>query len=232
MEALNHGGLANDVKVEIQWIAAENNPHLIDELMNVHGILIPGGFGERGIAGKMAAIRFARERKIPFFGICLGMQLAVIEGCRNLLGLTEASSTEFGATTVPVVGLMTEWLDKGTIQRRSEGDDLGGTMRVGSYPCTLVEGSLAKRAYNRSNIEERHRHRYEVNMTFREALESVGYCFTGVSPDGALPEILERPEHPWFLAVQFHPELKSKPLDPHPLFVSFIKSAIHQERLV
>lgn len=231
-EALMHAGIANNVKVHMDWIDAEQVVNLEEELMAVHGILVPGGFGERGAEGKIAAIRIAREKNIPFLGICFGMQLAVIEASRNLLGWSDASSTEFGPTTRPVVGLMTEWMDKGSLQKRQQNGDLGGTMRLGAYPCVMEESSLVSSIYQATMIQERHRHRYEVNMQNRDALASVGLVMSGVSPDGTLPEIVERRDHPWFVGVQFHPELKSKPFDPHPLFVSFVKAAIHQERLV
>ncbi len=231
-EALMHAGIANRVRVQLEWVDAENVDHLEDELMAVHGILVPGGFGERGAEGKIAAIRIAREKNIPYLGICFGMQLAVIEACRNLLGWKNASSTEFGPTDCPVVGLMTEWMDKGSLQKREQNGDLGGTMRLGAYPCLIEESSLAYDIYHNTLIHERHRHRYEVNMQHKGALASVGLFVSGVSPDGMLPEIVERKDHPWFVGVQFHPELKSKPFDPHPLFVSFVKAAIQQERLV
>jgi len=231
-EALVHGGIAHNVRVRLRWLDAENSDRFQDELVQMHGILIPGGFGERGIEGKLKAIQIARERKIPFLGICFGMQLAVIEAARNLLGLKEASSTEFGPTRDPVIGMMTEWMDGKMIQQRSQECNLGGTMRLGSYPCILENGSLAHKVYGRSSINERHRHRYEVNMAYQDRLKDVGLYVTGLSPDGQLPEIIERQDHPWFMGVQFHPELKSRPFSPHPLFVSFIAAAIHQGRLV
>jgi CTP synthase len=231
-EALVHGGIANNVKVCVHWLDAEHSSHLEDELMGMHGVLVPGGFGERGIGGKLKAIQVAREKNIPFLGICFGMQLAVIEAARNLLGLQEASSTEFGATPEPVIGIMTEWEGGKTRPQHLARGDLGGTMRVGSYPCLLEEGSLAHRIYGRSPISERHRHRYEVNMAYRERLQEVGLHFSGLSLDSQLPEILERQDHPWFVGVQFHPELTSRPFHPHPLFVSFIAAAVQQERLV
>ena len=200
--------------------------------MGMHGILVPGGFGERGVEGKLKAIKIARENNIPFFGICFGMQLAVIESARNLANLQDASSTEFGPTTQPVIGMMTEWMDGKTLQMRSQKSDLGGTMRLGSYECKLTNGSLAHKIYGTSSINERHRHRYEVNMTYHDVLKKTGLHFTGLSPDEQLPEIVEHKDHPWFVAVQFHPELKSRPFDPHPLFVSFIEAAVHQERLI
>jgi CTP synthase len=203
-------------------------PHLED----VDAILIPGGFGERGTVGKIRAAQFARERKVPFFGICFGMQLAVIEAARNLCGLTSASSTEFGPTPEPVVGLMTEWVKGNQLEKRDASGNLGGTMRLGAYQATLKPGSKVAEAYGSTSISERHRHRYEVNVDYRERLEAAGLVFSGMSPDGVLPEIVERADHPWFIGVQFHPELKSKPLDPHPLFVSFIRAAVAQSRLV
>ncbi len=233
-EALIHGGIANKVKVNLKFIEAEvfekENPE--DYLSGANGILVPGGFGERGAEGKIKAVQYAREKKIPYFGICFGMQMAVIEAARNLCGLKDASSSEFGATATPLVGLMTEWEKEGGKEKRGSKDDLGGTMRLGAYPCSLKEGSLARKAYGAAEISERHRHRYEVNINYREQLESCGLVFSGLSPDGALPEIVEHQDHPWFIGVQFHPELKSKPFDPHPLFISFIAAAIEQERLV
>lgn len=231
-EALIHGGIANNVRVKLHWINSDNPQNLQNDLVGMQGILVPGGFGERGIEGKLKAIQIAREKKIPYLGICFGMQLAVIEAARNLVGLKEASSTEFGPTSAPVIALMTEWMDGKSLQQRSQDGDLGGTMRLGSYRCKLQEGSLAHKIYGSSSIYERHRHRYEVNATYADSLKSVGLHFTGLSPDGQLPEIIEHKDHPWFIGVQFHPELKSRPFDPHPLFVSFIAAAIHQERLI
>jgi CTP synthase len=232
IEALVHAGIVHNVKVQIEWVDSSADIDYAEVLGGVSGVLVPGGFGERGVDGKIGAIKYAREKKIPFLGICFGMQLAVIEAARNLAGIQEASSTEFGPTKDPVVGMMTEWMDGETLQKRSQQMGMGGTMRLGSYPCALKSGSLAETIFNRSTIYERHRHRYEVNMSYREVLEAQGVIFSGLSPDGALPEIIERADHPWFVGVQFHPELKSKPLDPHPLFVSFIQAAIRQERLV
>jgi len=204
----------------------------VTRLEGVHGILVPGGFGERGTEGKIAAVRFARERRVPFLGICFGMQMAVIECARNLAGLPDASSSEFGACDTPVVGLLTEWARGNEIETRAEGGDLGGTMRKGAYPALLAEGSLANRVYGTHTISERHRHRYEVNIRYREVLEGAGLRFSGLSPDGVLPEIVEYPDQPWFVGVQFHPELKSKPRAPHPLFSGFIAAAVRQARLV
>ncbi len=234
-EALAHGGIANRVKVHLDWVDSQifEQPVAIDRLENVHGILVPGGFGERGTEGKIAAVRFARERRVPFFGICFGMQMAVIEAARSLAGLEHASSTEFGPTDENVVGLLTEWSRGNDIERREEGGDLGGTMRLGAYPAALAEGSLVRAMYgNAALIHERHRHRYEVNVRYRERLETTGLRFSGMSPDGVLPEIVEIPGHPWFIGVQYHPELKSKPFDPHPLFRGFIAAAVAQSRLV
>jgi CTP synthase len=193
---------------------------------------VPGGFGERGAGGKIQAVRFARERRVPYFGICFGMQMAVIETARNLAGMPNASSTEFGPCADPVVGLMTEWVRGNALEKRSAEGDLGGTMRLGAYECHLAEGSHVREIYQSDRIWERHRHRFEVNMGYRDALEKAGLRFSGLSPDGVLPEIVEIPDHPWFVGVQFHPELKSKPLDPHPLFTSFIAAAVRQSRLV
>jgi CTP synthase len=233
-EALQHGGIANNVKVRLKWIDSQifESGGAIHELEDVHGILVPGGFGERGASGKIAAVKFAREHRVPYFGICFGMQMAVIEAARNLAGLPGANSTEFGPCSEPVVGLMTEWLSGNQLVRRTEADDMGGTMRLGAYGCHLGSGTKVADIYGKSIISERHRHRYEVNLDYKERLEQVGMLFSGMSPDGVLPEIVERPDHPWFIGVQFHPELKSKPFDPHPLFTSFVQAAIRQSRLV
>jgi len=234
-EALAHGGIANRVKVQLDWIDAQvfEQPDSVQQLDGVHGILVPGGFGERGTAGKIAAVRFAREHKVPFFGICFGMQMAVIEAARNLANLPAASSTEFGPCDVPVVGLLTEWARGNDIERRRAGGDLGGTMRLGAFEAALTDESLVKEIYGgASHISERHRHRYEVNIHYRDALEATGLRFSGLSPDGVLPEIIEYPNHPWFIGVQYHPELKSKPFAPHPLFEGFIAAAVKQSRLV
>jgi CTP synthase len=234
-EALSHGGIANRVHVRLDWVDSQifEAPDTVQRLEDVHGILVPGGFGERGTEGKIAAVRFARERKIPFLGICFGMQMAVIECARNLAGLAEASTTEFGHTPEPVVGLLTEWARGNDVERREAGGDLGGTMRLGSYPARLAEGSLVRAVYGGAvAIDERHRHRYEVNIRYRECLEAAGMMFSGLSPDGILPEIIEYPGHPWFIGVQYHPELKSKPFAPHPLFASFIAASVKQARLV
>ncbi len=235
-EALVHGGLANRVKVNIRWLDAElfetDGADLAAELEPLHAILVPGGFGERGSEGKIAAVQFARERNVPFFGICLGMQMACIEGARNTAGLTGASTTEFGDTPEPVVGLITEWMSPEGLQKRTETTDLGGTMRLGAYEASLSHNSVVAAQYGTTEISERHRHRYEVNVHYRDALEQGGLVFSGMSPDGELPEIVERPDHPWFIGVQFHPELKSRPFDPHPLFKGFIEAALKQSRLV
>ncbi len=233
-EALAHGGISNRVRVQLDWVDSQifEQPHAVARLDGVHGILVPGGFGERGTEGKIAAARFARERRVPFLGICFGMQMAVIECARHMAGLPDASSTEFGPCGSPVVGLLTEWARGNEIERRAEGGDLGGTMRLGSYPAQLGAGSLVRRIYGAATIHERHRHRWEVNVHYRPQLEAAGLRFSGMSPDGILPEIVELPAHPWFIGVQFHPELKSKPLDPHPLFSSFIAAAVKQARLV
>src|SRR3984957_465405 len=234
-EALTHGGIANRVKVTLDWVDSEifEQPGTVHRLEGVHGILVPGGFGERGTPGKIEAVRFAREHKVPFFGICFGMQMAVIEAARNLADLPEASSTEFGPCDTPVVGLLTEWARGNQVERRSEKDAKGGTMRLGAYPAMLGEGSLVRSIYDgAAMVEERHRHRYEVNVNFRAALEATGLRFSGMSPDGVLPEIIELPGHPWFVGVQYHPELKSKPFAPHPLFAGFIAAALRQARMV
>ncbi len=234
-EALAHGGVANRVRVKLDWVDSEvfEQPGTVQRLEGVHGILVPGGFGERGTPGKIEAVRFARERGVPFFGICFGMQMAVIEAARNLAGLAGASSTEFGPCAEPVVGLLTEWARGNEIERRREGGDLGGTMRLGAYPARLAPGSLVREIYDGfETISERHRHRYEVNVHYREVLEATGLRFSGMSPDAVLPEIVERPDHPWFVGVQYHPELKSKPFAPHPLFAAFIAASVAQMRLV
>ncbi len=234
-EALTHGGIKNRVRVELDWVDSQifETPDAVQRLEGVHGILVPGGFGERGTEGKIAAVRFARERRVPFLGICFGMQMAVIECARNMAGLPDASSTEFGPCDNPVVGLLTEWARGNEVERRAEGGDLGGTMRLGAYPARLNPGSLVSRVYGGATmIHERHRHRWEVNVHYREQLEATGLHFSGMSPDGILPEIVELPAHPWFIGVQYHPELKSKPLDPHPLFSGFIAAAVKQSRLV
>ena len=233
-EALTHGGIANKYKVKIKWIDSEDierdgaDIHLND----VSAILVPGGFGKRGTSGKMLAIKYAREHKVPFLGICLGMQLSVIETMRNLAGVINADTTEFNPECEPVVGLMTEWDKDGAKELRHKDGDLGGTMRLGAYPCKLAPDSLARKIYGAENIFERHRHRYEVNLAYEQQLSDNGLFVVGKSPDGKLPEIVERKDHPWFIAVQFHPELKSKPFAPHPLFVSFIEAAIEQSRLL
>ena len=234
-EAMTHGGLANNVGIDLDWIDSEvfeAESKAVHQLDGVHGILVPGGFGERGTEGMIEAARFARERRVPYFGICFGMQMAVIEATRSLAGLSEANSTEFGPTPEPVVGLMTEWLKGNELEvRRAEGD-LGGTMRLGAYRADLKPGSRIADIYGETEISERHRHRYEVNTAYRQRLEAKGMVFAGMSPDGLLPETIELADHPWFIGVQFHPELKSRPFEPHPLFASFIAAAKAQSRLV
>ncbi len=235
-EALTHGGIANNVKVNLNWIDAEifenEDENTVHHLNGVHGILVPGGFGERGVEGKIAAATFAREHDIPYFGICLGMQMAVIEAARNLAGIKGAGSTEFGECDEPIVGLLIEWERDGIIEKRSEDGDMGGTMRLGGYDAVLQPNSHIHKIYGAENINERHRHRYEVNLAYEGQLAKAGMVFSAKSPDGILPEIVEIPDHPWFIGVQFHPELKSKPFDPHPLFKSFIAAAVEQSRLV
>jgi CTP synthase len=234
-EALFHGGLANRVKVQVRWLDAElfeDDEDLAAKLEPLHAILVPGGFGERGSQGKIGSVKFARENDIPFFGICLGMQMACIEAAQNLAGIKTASTTEFGETDEPVVGLITEWMTEEGLQKREAGGDLGGTMRLGAYDAVLRQGSRISEIYGSLDISERHRHRYEVNKGYVERLEKTGLIFSGMSPDGELPEIVERPDHSWFVGVQYHPELKSKPFDPHPLFASFIEAALKQSRLV
>ena len=233
-ESLTHGGIANNVRVYLEWIDSEifESEDTVHHLEGVDGILVPGGFGERGAEGKIQAARFARERNIPYFGICFGMQMAVVEAARSLAGIKDAGSTEFGDCKEPVVGLMTEWLKGEMLEKRKTDGDLGGTMRLGAYECSLRKKSQVQGIYGENTIFERHRHRYEVNIEYKKRLEKAGLVFSGMSPDGVLPEIVEIPGHPWFIGVQFHPELKSKPFDPHPLFTSFIEAAVHQSRLV
>jgi CTP synthase len=233
-EALAHGGIANNVRVNVNWLDAEifERDDAATYLEDVNGILIPGGFGERGAEGKIAAARFARERNVPYFGICFGMQMAVIEAARDLAGLSAAGSTEFGPCEDPIVGLLTEWTRGNVVERRNLHSEKGGTMRLGAYPAQLASNSRVASIYGTSEISERHRHRYEVNVNYREVLERAGLHFSGMSPDGELPEIVELPGHPWYIGVQFHPELKSKPFDPHPLFTSFIHAAVEQSRLM
>ena len=227
-EALTHGGIANDTNVKIHWIDSENikTKKDISLLKSMSGILIPGGFGKRGSEGKILAINYARVNKIPFFGICFGMQLAVIEAARNLAKIDNANSSELTNTKNPVVGLMTEWEKNNKKFQRDSNSDYGGTMRLGSYPAVLSKNSLSYKIYKTKNINERHRHRYEVNINYKEKLEKIGMNFAGISPDGLLPEIIEIKNHPWFIGVQFHPELKSRPFNPHPLFSSFINASI------
>jgi len=236
IEAINHGGLDNNVKVTIKWVNSES---LEDQKLNltsffkdINGIIVPGGFGERGSEGKINAIKYARLNNIPFFGICFGMQMAVIEFARNVLNMKDASSSEFGTTKLPLVGLLTEWQTKTGLEKRDKESDLGGTMRLGAYDCKLLENSFVSSIYKKKTISERHRHRYEVNNKYISDFKKYGLIFSGMSPDNSLPEILEVPKHPWFIGVQFHPELKSKPFDPHPLFSSFINASLKQSRLL
>jgi CTP synthase len=233
-EALIHGGIANKVRVNLEWIESEifEKEDPAPWLEGVHGILVPGGFGERGSEGKIKAATFARTRNVPYFGICFGMQMACIEAARNLCGITDASSTEFGPTAEPIVGLMTEWMRGNELEQRLADGDLGGTMRLGAYDAVLARRSRISEIYGTTRISERHRHRYEVNTHYKQRLESVGLSFAGMSPDGLLPETVEIPDHPWFIGVQYHPELKSRPFEPHPLFASFIEAAVGQVRLV
>ena len=235
IEALSHGGIANKVRVNLDWIESEvfEREDPTPFLENVNGILVPGGFGQRGTEGKIRAVQFARERQLPYFGICFGMQMAVIEAARNLCGIEEANSTEFGATPEPVVGLMTEWMKGNELQTRGVQGDLGGTMRLGAYPAVLQRGSRVSQIYHgATEISERHGHCYEVNTRYKGRLEQHGMRFSGMSPDGLLPEMIEYEDHPWFVGVQFHPELKSRPFEPHPLFASFVGAAVDQSRLV
>ena len=234
IEALSHGGMANRVRVKLDWIESEifEKEDPAPFLEKVHGILVPGGFGERGSEGKILAAKFARERKVPYFGICFGMQMACIEAARSLAGIADASSTEFGATAEPVVGLMTEWLKGNMLEKRRASGDLGGTMRLGAYDARLAPDSKIASIYGNTSISERHRHRFEVNIDYKQRLEDCGLVFAGMSPDGVLPETVEYADHPWFIGVQYHPELKSRPFEPHPLFASFIGAAVEQSRLV
>ncbi len=238
-EALTHGGMANRVKVRVEWVDAEifDTEDPAPYLEGFHAILVPGGFGERGTEGKIKAAEFARTRKVPYLGICLGMQMAVIEAARNVAGLATAGSEEFdheagGKRFEPVVYHLKEWVQGNYTVQRSIGDDKGGTMRLGAYDAVLSEGSKVAGVYGATAIEERHRHRYEVDLKYRDKLEAVGLKFSGMSPDGRLPEIVEWADHPWFIGVQFHPELKSKPFAPHPLFADFIRAAKETSRLV
>ncbi len=235
IEAIAHGGIANNVRVNIEWIESdkfEKEEEAISALEGVHGILVPGGFGERGAEGKIKAAQFAREKEIPYFGICYGMQMAVIEAARNLVGEKDASSSEFSQCGKPVVGLMTEWVRGNETETRKQDGDLGGTMRLGAYPARLKRGSRVAEIYGSEDISERHRHRFEVDKNWADRLAAHGVIFSGTSPDGELPEIMEIPDHPWFIGVQYHPELKSRPFDPHPLFASFIDAAVKRSRLV
>jgi CTP synthase len=234
-EAMTHGGVANNVGVDLDWIDSEifeAEGGAVHQLEGVHGILVPGGFGERGSEGMIEVARYARERRVPFFGVCFGMQMAVIEAARHLAKLSGAGSTEFGPCKHPVVGLMTEWMRGNMLERREVDGDLGGTMRLGAYEAVLDPESRVAQIYGTSLISERHRHRYEINIGYKDTLEEAGLCFSGLSPDGMLPEIVELPDHPWFIGVQFHPELKSKPFEPHPLYTSFVRAALDQSRLV
>ena len=230
-EALIHGGFQNKTKVDIEWINSEklSEEDILNKLSKVQGILVPGGFGDRGLNGKISSIKFAREKNIPFFGICLGMQLAVIEIARNVLNLKDANSSEFSDTNNKVVGLMTEWTQNNFKVKRTEKSDKGGTMRLGSYPCQIQKGSLINKIYGSLEISERHRHRYEVNTEYIDKFRDKGFIYSGMSPDNLLPEIMESKNHNWFIGVQVHPELKSRPQNPHPLFISFIEACIRKE---
>jgi CTP synthase len=228
LEAIDHAGIANDARVKIKWVDAT----AVDEIdfTGVDAILVPGGFGERGARGKIAAVKYARENNVPYLGICFGMQLATIEVAQNLVGLKGASTTEFGPCDDPIVGLMTEWTKGNEKEKRGKSDDMGGTMRLGSYPCQIEKGTLAHKIYGSQNITERHRHRYEVNINYKDKLEKAGLKISGLSPDGNLPEIVELKGHPWFVGVQFHPEFKSRPFAPHPLFVSFVEASLSTKK--
>ena len=238
-EALTHGGMANRVKVNVDWVDAEifDDEDAAPHLEGYHAILVPGGFGERGTEGKIRAAQFARERKVPYLGICLGMQMAVIEAARNVAKMADAGSEEFDHEAgekrfTPVVYHLKEWVQGNHTVRRKVGDDKGGTMRLGAYDASLKDGSNVARIYGSTAIEERHRHRYEVDTEYKDQLEACGLSFSGMSPDGRLPEIVEWTDHPWFIGVQFHPELKSKPFAPHPLFKDFVRAAVENSRLV
>lgn len=236
IEALQHGGIANNVSVNIDWVDAQifegEAAEITATLETVNGILVPGGFGERGAEGKILAAHFARTRHVPYFGICFGMQMAVLEAARYMAGIKDANSSEFGEKGKPLIGLMTEWMDGDQLEKRGVDLDLGGTMRLGAFDAKLKKGSRVAEIYGATNISERHRHRYEVNVAYQAQLEETGLVFSGISPDGLLPEIVEIPEHPWYIGVQFHPELKSRPFEPHPLFASFVEAAVKQSRLV
>ena len=234
IEALTHGGIANKAKVNLEWISSETieEEDPTHHLQNVHGILVPGGFGLRGAEGKIKAVQYAREHNVPYFGICYGMQMAVLESARNLAGIKDASSSEFENGGKTIVGLMTEWTRGNALEKRQDDGDMGGTLRLGAYPASLAPDSKIAEIYGTNEISERHRHRYEVNVGYKETLEDAGLVFAGLSPDGILPETVERTDHPWFVGVQYHPELKSRPLEPHPLFSSFIEAALVQSRLV
>ena len=232
VEALTHGGIAHNAKVRLRWIDSSKTmpAAIVEALKGTHAILVPGGFGARGSEGKMAAIGFARTHKVPFLGICFGMQMAVIEAARNLAGITDAGSSEFGPCGTPVVGLLREWQHEGRLERREKDGDLGGTMRLGTYPARLAANSRIAQIYGCELIHERHRHRYEVNINHAERLAECGVHFAGMSPDGMLPESVEIPDHPWFIGVQYHPEFKSRPFSPHPVFASFVAAALAQGR--
>ena len=225
-EALVHGAIVNNIDVKIVWINSENlrTLNIKNKFKDIKGLIVPGGFGDRGVNGKLLAINYARKKKIPFLGICLGLQLAVVEFANNVLKMTGANSTEFGPCKDPVIGLLTEWKKDNKLEVRSTNSDMGGTMRLGSYPCKIRNNTLAKKIYKMNNISERHRHRYEVNSIYEKIMKENNLIFSGVSPDGALPEIIELRNHPWFIGVQFHPELKSRPFNPHPIFKSFINA--------
>ncbi|MFN7039158.1 MAG: CTP synthase [Alphaproteobacteria bacterium] len=232
-EALTHAGIALNTKIEVKWINSRKleKENLKEKLSDIQGILIPGGFGSEGTEGKLLAITYARKNNIPFLGICLGMQLAIIEIANNICKIPDASSSEFRDCANPVIELMSNWIKEEQHETRSKSNDLGGSMRLGSYPCKLLENTLAASVYGEKQINERHRHRYEFNMHYKEQLEKAGVVFSGISPDGNLTEIIELKDHPWFMAVQFHPELKSRPFDAHPLFYGFIKAAIEYKNL-
>ncbi|MFN5351740.1 MAG: CTP synthase [Alphaproteobacteria bacterium] len=225
LEAIDHAGINNNTRVEIKWVNSKtlNQENVATKLADIDGIIVPGGFGESGVEGKIFATQYAREKKIPYLGICFGMQLAVIEFARNVVGIKDATSAEFGEAENPIVGLMQQWFSKDGLNIRVKNNDLGGSMRLGGYECVLKKGSKIAKIYGKSEIRERHRHRYEVNINYKDRLEAKGMIFSGLSPDGKLPEVIELKDHPWFIGVQFHPEFTSTPFNPSPLFNDFVK---------
>ncbi len=230
-EALIHAGFDNHVNIEINWIDAEDMEEkgYQHRLESLDGVVVAGGFGKRGTQGMMNTLEYARKNNLPCLGICYGMQMAILEFARNILNIHDANSSEWGENGTHLIGLLTQWMNKGIVEQRSLDDDMGGTMRLGAYECHLKEGSLARKVYQKPIIHERHRHRYEVNIDYKKNFEDAGLIFSGLSPDGTLPEIIELKDHPWFVGVQFHPELKSRPFDPHPLFVSLVEASLNKK---